>query len=85
MEKGVMSDDEVDQPRTQVVGISALTPADFGRLGLGHIAYVRPILVNGAAAFAIHAADGTQMAVAGGRDVAIAAIRQHDMEPLALH
>jgi len=80
-----MSDDDFDDPRTRVVRISALTPADFSRLGLGHIAYVRPILLNGAAAFAIHAADGTQMAVAAGLEVAVAAIRQHEMEPLALH
>lgn len=78
-------DDDVDLPRTKVVGIRTLTADDFVRLGLGHIAYVRPILLNGTAAFAIHAADGTQMAVAAGREVAIAAIRQHEMEPLAVH
>lgn len=80
-----MSDDEFDQSRMQAVAVSRLTRADFSRLGLGHVAYVRPILVNGAAAFAIHAADGTQMAVAPGWDVAIAAIRQHEMEPMPLH
>lgn len=81
-----MSDDnDTDPPRTQVTRVGQLTPADFGRLGLGHIAYVRPILVNGAAAYAIHAADGTQMAVAPGLDIAVAAIRQHAMEPMPLH
>jgi|ADurb_Total_1013_FD_contig_91_25624_length_836_multi_3_in_0_out_0_1 hypothetical protein len=67
------------------VTVTRLTPASFVRLGLGHIAYVRPILVDGAAAVAIHAADGTQMAVAPDTQVAMAAIRQHEMEPLSLH
>jgi hypothetical protein len=79
--------DDPDGVRTirRVVAVSELSPADFARLGLGYVAYVRPILVNGAAAFAIHAADGTQMAVAPERAVAIAAIRSHEMEPMPLH
>ena len=49
------------------------------------IAYVKPVVVNGATAFAIHAADGTPMAIAGDRDVAIAAIVQHEMVPAQVH
>jgi hypothetical protein len=74
-----------DRPRARIVSVTALTPEMFGALGMGHIAYVRPILVDGTAAFAIHAADGTQMAVAPEQAVAVAAIRQHEMEPLSLH
>jgi hypothetical protein len=80
-----MNDHEPPRTIRRLVSVSELSPTDFGRLGLGYIAYVRPILVNGLAAFAIHAADGTQMAVAPEREVAIAAIRQHEMEPLPLH
>jgi len=54
-------------------------------LGLQQIAYVKPVEVNGAACFAIHAADGTPMAIAGGLDVAFAAIRQHEMVPAQVH
>ena len=32
----------------------------------------------------VDAADGTEIAVLGNRDVALAAIRQHDMEPVCL-
>ncbi len=49
------------------------------------IAYVKPVVVNGAACFAIHAADGTPMAIAGGLDVAVAAIVQHEMVPAQVH
>jgi hypothetical protein len=46
---------------------------------------VKPVDVNGTACFAIHAADGTPMAIAGGLDVAFAAIRQHEMVPAQVH
>jgi hypothetical protein len=36
-------------------------------------------------AFAIHAADGTPMAIAADREVAVAAIRQHEMVPALVH
>jgi hypothetical protein len=68
----------------------AIPPADFAALGVQHIAYIKPIIVdveNGAAAhgYAIHAADGTQMAVLQNRDVAVAAVLQHEMEPVSVH
>jgi len=36
-------------------------------------------------AFAVHAADGTQMAVIADRDIAFAVVRQHELEPLSVH
>ena len=62
-----------------------LTEAQLGALGVSQIAYVKPIVINGAAGFAIHAADGTPMAVAGDRATAMAAIVQHEMMPLSVH
>ncbi|HYE49167.1 MAG TPA: DUF1150 family protein [Azospirillaceae bacterium] len=62
-----------------------LSPQDFAAFGVKEVAYVRPVVVNGAAGFAIHAADGTPLAVAADRQVAFASVRQHDMEPLSLH
>jgi hypothetical protein len=49
------------------------------------LAYVKPVMVNGAHAFAIHAADGTPMAVAQDRSLAIAAIHQHEMVAAQVH
>lgn len=68
-----------------VVDIRALTADQFGRLGVAQIAYVKPVVMNGMAGFAIHAADGTPMAVAQDRDVAIAAILRHEMHPVSVH
>jgi hypothetical protein len=62
-----------------------LSEQQLAALGVSHIAYVKPVIVNGVAGFAIHAADGTPMAVAGDRDVAVAAIMQHEMHPLSVH
>ncbi len=58
-----------------------LSPEQLGRLGVAQIAYVKAVTVNGAAVFAIHAADGTPMAIAADRALAFAAIVQNEMEP----
>ena len=54
-------------------------------LGLEQMAYVKPIEADGVSAFAVHAADGTKIAVLASRDLAFAAIRQHDLEPASVH
>ncbi|MGH7155838.1 MAG: DUF1150 family protein [Acetobacteraceae bacterium] len=68
-------------PGMVVVDIRHISEAQLARLGMMQVAYVRPVTIDGKAGFAIHAADGTPMAVAGDRDTAIAAILQHDMLP----
>lgn len=65
--------------------IRHLSAEQLGALGVSHIAYVKPVVLNGEQGFAIHAADGTPMAVAGDRQVAVAAILQHEMQPLSVH
>ena len=65
--------------------IRQLTAEQLAKLGIAQVAYVKAIIVNGAPAFAIHAADGTPMAVTGERDVAVAAIQQHDMLAVSVH
>jgi hypothetical protein len=49
------------------------------------LAYVKPVLVDGVSAFAVHAADGTQITVLPDREIALATLRQHDLEPLSVH
>jgi hypothetical protein len=62
-----------------------MTTDQLGALGMSHIAYVKPVMVNGMAGFAIHAADGTPMALADDLATAMAAIVQHEMLPLSVH
>jgi len=65
--------------------IRHLSADQLAKLGVAQIAYVKPVVVNGAMGFAIHAADGTAMAIAGDRDVAVAAIHQHEMHAMSVH
>ena len=62
-----------------------LSPRELGLLGMADVAYIKPVVVDGAEAFAVHAADGTEMAVIPNRDLAFAVVRQHDLEPLSVH
>jgi len=62
-----------------------MTVEQLGALGMSHIAYVKPVIVNGMPGFAIHAADGTPMALTEDRATAMAAIVQHEMLPLSVH
>jgi hypothetical protein len=72
-------------PEVVTFDVRHLSEQQLAALGVSHIAYVKPVMVNGVQGFAIHAADGTPMAVAGNRDVAIAAVVQHEMLPLSVH
>lgn len=65
--------------------LRSLSSQDFLSLGLSQVAYVKPFEQDGQDYFAIHAADGTQMAVLASREAAFAAIRQHDLELVTLN
>jgi hypothetical protein len=58
---------------------------DLASWGLNDVAYVKATTHESQQVYAIHAADGTQMALVGDRDVAFAAVRQHDLEPVSVH
>ena len=68
-----------------IIDIRHLSDQQLAMLGVSQIAYIKPVVVDGSQGFAIHAADGTPMAVAGDREVAIAAILQHEMQPVSVH
>ena len=68
-----------------IFDIRHLSAEQLAQLGLQQIAYVKPVVANGSQCFAIHAADGTPMALADTRDVAVAAIMQHEMVPAQVH
>jgi hypothetical protein len=62
-----------------------MTANDLAMLGMQDIAYVKPVVVDGTSSFAVHAADGTQMALIANRDLAFAVVRQNEMEPVSVH
>jgi hypothetical protein len=85
MNSGDRADTATQVNESAVIDVRHLSEEQLAALGMSHIAYVKPVVINGVAGFAIHAADGTPMAVAGDRDVAVAAIVQHEMHPLSVH
>ncbi len=76
---------DADAIKTVRIDAHQITTAELQQLGMTQIAYVKPIMLNGAAMFAIHGADGSPMAVAEDRDLALAAIVQHEMIPTLVH
>ncbi len=78
-------DEDVAEAQTRLVDVRQLTPMQFAQLGVKQIAYVKPVVFNGAPGFAIHAADGSPMAVAPQLETAIGAILQHEMLPALVH
>jgi hypothetical protein len=60
-----------------------LSSQDFLALGLDHVAYIRPFVTEkGTPVFGVFAANGQRMGVVESADLAKAAIRQQDLEPV---
>ena len=76
-----------------------ISPEALAQLGTSSIVYVRPVeagelagqvpglddVASDTLLYAVHAADGTPMAIVSDRDAAFAAARQYEMEPLSVH
>jgi hypothetical protein len=65
--------------------LKPLSPRDFAMFGRSEMAYVKRVEINGVPGYAAHAADGAYIWRFADRDLACAALRQHDLEPLSLH
>jgi hypothetical protein len=68
-----------------IVDIRHISTAQLASLGVSQIAYIKPVMVNGERAYAIHNADGTPMALANELEVAISAVNQHEMAAALTH
>jgi hypothetical protein len=65
--------------------IRHMSMRDLALFGMQDLAYIKRVVVDDTAGYAVHAADGTQIALLSDRDVAFATVRQHDLEPLSVH
>lgn len=74
-----MSNDTHAQPQAD------MSEADFANWGMPDLAFVKRIRINDSDGWSIHAADGTHMGLAPSRDLAFAAIKQHELEPVSVH
>ncbi|MFQ5985441.1 MAG: DUF1150 family protein [Alphaproteobacteria bacterium] len=62
-----------------------LSAQAFAALGAPYLAYINRVEAGGTVSYAIHAADGTVLAVVPDREVAFAAARQNGLEPVSVH
>lgn len=66
--------------------LARMDPESFARLGLGGLAYIRPVRTpQGGIAWGIFGADGAALAVAPDREVAVAAVHQQEMAAVSVH
>ncbi len=68
-----------------VMNIRDLSAEQFAHLGVPHVAYFKPVMLQGVRAYAIHAADGTPMAMAADREIAIEVVLENDLQPIWVH
>ena len=69
----------------EIERIRHMSARELAHFGMQDIAYIKHVVVNGVAGYAIHAADGTQIAVLPDREIAFATVRTHELEPLSVH
>ena len=62
-----------------------ISPQELATLGIQGFAYVKRVTVNDTVAYAIHTADGTQAALVPSFEIAVATLRQNDLEPVSVH
>ncbi|MDH3230319.1 MAG: DUF1150 domain-containing protein [Alphaproteobacteria bacterium] len=69
----------------ETVTLKALTQQDLVALGIGEIAYLRAVSVQGEEVVAVMGADGRQVGLAPDRDSAVFAALQHDLLVVPVH
>ncbi len=65
--------------------LKSMSPEAFATLGAPSLTYVKPVDVDGHTAYAMHSADGREIAVFDKRETALVAARQHELEPVSVH
>ena len=69
----------------EIERIQPMSARDFALFGMQDMAYIKSVTVNDVVGYAVHAADGTQIAVLPDRNIAFATVRQHELEPVSVH
>ncbi len=65
--------------------IREMSGRDLAMLGIEDVAYIKAITVAGGTQYAVHSADGAEIAIVPNREIAFVAVRQHDLEPVSVH
>jgi hypothetical protein len=59
--------------------------SDLAALGLQGVAYMKPVVIDKANAYAVFAADGIQIGALPTREAALVAMRENGLEPVSVH
>lgn len=70
---------------TYTADTTNVADAAMALIGVTQFAYIRPVADDGKTAYAVCAADGTQLAVFESQEAAFFTAKQHDLEPVRLH
>lgn len=69
---------------TQVI-LKNMTADAFALLGTQEVVYIKPVNRNGVSGFAVHAANGEELAILESREAAFEAAVENDMTPTQIH
>ncbi len=70
---------------TEITDFRNISTQDLAVLGMQNVAYLKPVVHQGEPAFAIHAADGTLVAMTATRIAAELLVRNNELEPVSVH
>src|SRR6185369_7976156 len=85
LEKEVSNTQVKDMEKHMDLDLPPLTAEQFTKLGMPHIAYMRPILVGKSRGFAVCSADGRTIDVAPTIEEAAFSADQHELLLVAVH
>ncbi|MBI1262130.1 MAG: DUF1150 family protein [Rhizobiales bacterium] len=91
--------DSAATPVWGVLAERDISPENFAAIGMPNIVYVREVLMadirddlpeasdlpDDTKFYAVHAANGTRMAIVDDRNTAFAGARQYDLDPVSVH
>jgi hypothetical protein len=68
-----------------IARLRRISSVDLAALGLPDVAYIKPVTIDDATAYAVFAADGRRIGMLPTREAALAAMREHGLEPASIH
>jgi len=80
-----MTDPKTRDQTPTYASFPAMSEQAFSAWGVEQVAYVKPLILSDRPVYAIHAADGRQMALAETFALAAATILQNDLQPVSVH
>jgi len=66
-------------------GHTQMSAHDFANWGVAHVAYVKPLEIEGRTLWGVFAANGQQVALMDNPATARASLIQNDLEPVSVH